>query len=74
MKGHLKRNRIAQISASEHLPLWSKRVRGKSPRFRQKRLIIVHGFWPKSDNFDFGITVLGDSIPQGEQNDKSSVA
>ena len=40
-------------------------------------LYIVHGFWPKSENFDFGKkTNPGNSASQGEQNGEkvSSIA
>ena len=57
MKGHLKRNRMAQISASQHLPLWSKRAVENHFDFGKNALLyklyIVHGFWPKSKIFDF---------------------
>ena len=51
MKGHLKRNRLTQISASQHLLLWSKRTAENHLDFGKNA---VHGFWPKSENFDFG--------------------
>ena len=57
MKGHLKRNRMTQISASYHLPLslWSKRTAENHLDFGKNALLyIVHGFWPKSEKFDFG--------------------
>ena len=47
MKGHLKRNRMVQISAPYHLPLRSYAC-GK--KFDQN----VHGFGPESENFDYG--------------------
>ena len=33
-------------------------------------IIIVHGFWPKSENFDFGKkSILYERASQEEQND-----
>ena len=34
-----------------------------------KRLIIIHGFWPESENFDFCKKIISDnSTSHGEQN------
>ena len=44
MKGYLKRSRMAQISASQHLPVRSCEC-AKTKR-------IVHGFQPKTDRMD----------------------
>ena len=55
MKGHLKRNRMTQISASEHLPLWSKRTTEKHldmiPFFAKVNFFI---FWLKTVDYNQG--------------------
>ena len=46
-----------------------KKERKQWPQFWSKRLIIVHGFWPESENFDFGKKrISSERASQEEQN------
>ena len=69
MKGHLKRNRMTQISASKHLPLWSNRTTKNDLDFGQTP---YYSPWFLAKNGKFSLRpkrILYERASQEEQND-----
>ena len=60
---------MVQVSDSKHLPVRSYECGKNDINFGQKPWTIVHGFRPKSENFDFGKKIIpSEGASKEEQN------